>query len=136
MINVRLLNLLSEAKKYIIYQVLSRWSIFLLRILISYTISYLVDSYQENSLSNKQIIYSLFFTIISIFFIYHLEKISIISTAKASLNAKTILRKEVYSKLLKLGISYSQNIPTSNLVQLSVEGIDQLESFFGQYYQQ
>ena len=136
MINVRLLKLLSEARIYIIYTVLSNWFIFLLRILISYTVSYLVDSYQDNSLSPKQIKYSLCFTITSIFCIYHLEKISIMSAAKASLNAKTILRKEVYSKLLKLGISYSQNISTSSIVQLSVEGIDQLESFFGQYYPQ
>ena len=136
MINVRLLNLLSEAKKYIIYQVLSRWIIFILRILINYSISNLVDLYYQNSLSNKRIIGTLLFNIISIFFIYYLEKISIDSITKASLNAKTILRKEIYSKLLKLGISYSQYISTSNLVQLSVEGVDQLETFFGQYYPQ
>ena len=136
MINVRLLNLLSEAKKYIIFIVLSRWITFLLRIIMSYKISLLVDSYHENTLTNKQVKCSLLFTIISIICIYFLEKITIMSTAKASLGAKTILRKEVYSKLLKLGISYSQIISTSSIVQLSVEGIDQLESFFGQYYPQ
>ena len=136
MINIRLLNLLADAKKYIIYQVLSRWLIFLLRILISYSVSLLVDSYHENTLTTIQIKSSLIFTIVSIICIYFLEKISVMSTAKASLGAKTILRKEVYSKLLKLGISYSQTISTSNIVQLSVEGIDQLESFFGQYYPQ
>ena len=136
MINIRLLNLLSKAKKYIIYQVLSRWIIFLLRILINYSISNLADLYYQNSLSNKIITGTLLFNIISLFLIYYLEKISIDSTTKASLNAKTILRKEIYSKLLKLGISYSQYISTSNLVQLSVEGVDQLETFFGQYYPQ
>ena len=100
MINVRLLNLLSEAKKYIIYQVLSRWIIFLLRIIINYSISNLADLYYQNSLSNKIITGTLLFNIISLFFIYYLEKISIDSTTKASLNAKTILRKEIYSKLL------------------------------------
>ena len=136
MINVRLLNLLSEAKKFIIYQVLSRWFIFFLRILMTYSVSYLVDLYINKSLSKDHIMFSLIFTIVSIFCIYFLEKLYIESSARASLGAKTILRKEIYSKLLKLGISYSQNISTSNLVQLSVEGVDQLESFFGQYYPQ
>ena len=103
---------------------------------MTYSVSYLVDLYINKSLSKDHIMFSLIFTIVSIFCIYFLEKLYIESSARASLGAKTILRKEIYSKLLKLGISYSQNISTSNLVQLSVEGVDQLESFFGQYYPQ
>ena len=136
MINIRLLNLLSDAKKYIIYQVLSRWLILFFRIIITYIISLLVDSYMANSLTFFNIQISLLITIILIFFIYHLEKIYTDASSKSSLKAKTILRKKIYSKLLKLGISYSKHISTSNLVQLSVEGVDQLETCFGQYYPQ
>ena len=124
MINVRLLNLLSDAKKYIIYQVLSRWLILFFRIIITYIISLLVDSYMANSLTFFKIQISLLITIILIFFIYNLEKIYTDASSKSSLKAKTILRKKIYSKLLKLGISYPKYISTSNLVQLSVEGVD------------
>ena len=136
MINVRLLNLLSDAKKYIIYQILTRWFILFFRIIISYLISYLIDSYINNTLTFSQIKISLFFSLILIFFIYNLEKKYIEASSKSSLQAKKILRKKIYSKLLKLGISYSKYISTSNLVQLSVEGVDQLETCFGQYYPQ
>ena len=136
MINVRLLNLLSDAKKYIINQILTRWLILFFRIIISYIISRLVDSYIDNTITFKQIKISLSITILQILFIYYLEKKYIEASSKSSLKAKTILRKKIYSKLLKLGISYSKHISTSNLVQLSVEGVDQLETCFGQYYPQ
>ena len=136
MINVRLLNLLSDARKYILYQIITRWLIFVFRIIISYLASNLVDSYINNILTFTQIKISLFFSLLLIFFIYHLEKKYIDASSKSSLQAKKILRKKIYSKLLKLGISYSKHISTSNLVQLSVEGVDQLETCFGQYYPQ
>ena len=136
MIDGRLLNLLSDAKKYIVYQVLTKLLTLFFRIIITFMISTLVDSYIDDSLTNKQINISISLTLILLYLIYHLEKIYVISSAKASLSAKTILRKKIFTKLLKLGISYSKNISTSNLVQLSVEGVDQLETCFGQYYSQ
>ncbi|NMD38269.1 MAG: ABC transporter ATP-binding protein/permease, partial [Christensenellaceae bacterium] len=49
---------------------------------------------------------------------------------------KKTLRFKIYKKLLKLGASYSQQVNTSELVQVTVEGVDQLEIFFGQYLPQ
>ena len=136
MINVRLINLLRDAKKYVYYQVLSLWIILILRILMTFTASYLVDSFINNSLSKTKILSGLIFSISSLYITYMLEKLYMNATTKASLNVKTILRKKIYSKLIKLGISYNENIATSNLVQLSVEGVDQLETFYGQYFSQ
>ena len=136
MINVRLLDLLKDAKKYIYYQIFTQWIMHLLNILITYNISYLVDSYIKGTLSNRQIICSVIFTLVSLYCSYILEKLHVKATTKASLNVKRILRKKIYSKLIKLGISYNENIATSNLVQLSVEGVDQLEVCFGQYISQ
>jgi ATP-binding cassette subfamily B protein len=136
MINVRLLDLLKDAKKYIYYQIFTQWIMLLLNILITYNISYLVDSYIKGTLSNRQIICSVIFTFVSLYCSYLLEKLHVKATTKASLNVKSILRKKIYSKLIKLGISYNENFATSNLVQLSVEGVDQLEVCFGQYISQ
>ena len=136
MINARLLNLLSEAKKYMYYQVLSQWGILILRILMTFFASYLVDSYINDSLTKFKINIGFCFSLFSITISYFLNKLNVKATAKASLDVKKILRKKIYSKLLKLGISYNENLVTSNLIQLSVEGVDQLEVCFGQYYPQ
>ena len=134
MINVRLINLLKDAKKYVYYQVFSLWTILFLRILMTYTMSCLADSFIKGFLSKTKIFYGFLFSLFSLYCSYILEKFYVKTAAKVSLSVKSILRKKIYSKLLKLGISYNENISTSNLVQLSVEGVDQLEVCFGQYF--
>lgn len=49
---------------------------------------------------------------------------------------KKILREKIYRKLLKLGTSYSEQVKTSEVVQVAVEGADQLETYFGAYLPQ
>lgn len=54
----------------------------------------------------------------------------------ASRNVKKILRGKIYGKLLRLGPSYSQRVSTAEVIQITVEGVDQLETYFGQYLPQ
>lgn len=54
----------------------------------------------------------------------------------ASVEVKKTLREKIYEKLLILGVSYHQKISTSEVVQVSVEGIEQLEIYFGGYLPQ
>ena len=54
----------------------------------------------------------------------------------ASQDVKRTLRRRIYEKLLRLGPDYSQSVPTAEVVQLSVEGCEQLETYFGQYLPQ
>lgn len=49
---------------------------------------------------------------------------------------KKTLREKIYNKLLHLGASYSQQVSTSEVVQVAVEGVDQLETYFGSYLPQ
>ena len=55
---------------------------------------------------------------------------------KASVDVKRILREKIYEKLLRLGASYRENVSTSEVVQMSVEGVEQLETYFGRYLPQ
>lgn len=55
---------------------------------------------------------------------------------RAGCDVKNHLRQRIYEKLLELKNSYTQHIATSELVQLSVEGVDQLETYFGRYLPQ
>ena len=54
----------------------------------------------------------------------------------AAAAAKRTVRKQVYDKLVRLGPSYSERVATSEAVQVSVEGTEQLESYFGSYMPQ
>ena len=49
---------------------------------------------------------------------------------------KKTLREKIYGKLLRLGASYNQQVGTSEVVQVAVEGVDQLETYFGSYLPQ
>ena len=49
---------------------------------------------------------------------------------------KKTLRNKIYSKLLRLGSSYNSKVSTSEVVQMSVEGVDQLDIYFASYLPQ
>ena len=49
---------------------------------------------------------------------------------------KRTLRGLIYKKLLRLGTSYREQANTSEVVQVAVEGVDQLETYFGAYLPQ
>ncbi len=49
---------------------------------------------------------------------------------------KKTLRELIYKKLLRLGASYKEQVQTSEVVQVAVEGVDQLETYFGAYLPQ
>ncbi len=49
---------------------------------------------------------------------------------------KRTLRELIYRKLLGLGAGYRQSASTAEVVQVAVEGVDQLETYFGAYLPQ
>ncbi len=51
-------------------------------------------------------------------------------------SGKKTLREKIYEKLLRLGASYNEQVKTSEVVQVAVEGVDQLETYFGAYLPQ
>jgi ABC-type transport system involved in cytochrome bd biosynthesis fused ATPase/permease subunit len=55
---------------------------------------------------------------------------------RAGSRVKRGLRERIYRKLISLGPSYHRRISTAEAVQLSGEGVDQLEIYFGRYLAQ
>lgn len=55
---------------------------------------------------------------------------------KSSETVKTTLRNRIFSKLRRLGASYKERISSAEVVQLTGEGVDQLETYFGAYIPQ
>ena len=63
----------------------------------------------------------------------------IVSSRMSYLSSKEVkktLRQMIYQKLLRLGSSYNEQINTSEVVQVAVEGVEQLETYFGAYLPQ
>ncbi len=54
----------------------------------------------------------------------------------ASKPVKTLLRTKIYDKTLRLSGRYQKSISTAELLQLSVDGVEQLEIYFGSYLPQ
>ena len=54
----------------------------------------------------------------------------------SSKTVKKVLREKIYEKLLRLGASYNGQVKTSEVVQVAVEGVEQLETYFGSYLPQ
>lgn len=79
-------------------------------------------------------------SIILFFILLILRFISTYMTTKFSyISAKTIkkhLRNQIYQKLLYIGPNYLSYISTSKIVQLAIEGVDQLEIYFSSYLPQ
>ena len=54
----------------------------------------------------------------------------------SSKSVKKTLRRSIYEKLMRLGVSYQEKASSSEIVQVAVEGVDQLETYFGSYLPQ
>jgi ATP-binding cassette subfamily B protein len=54
----------------------------------------------------------------------------------ASSDVKRLVREKIYDKVLRLGPAYQESSTTAEVVQVAVEGVEQLESYFGRYLPQ
>ncbi len=54
----------------------------------------------------------------------------------ASADVRRVLRHRIMEKVLAIGPSYANSVPTAEVVQLAVEGTEQLETYFAQYLPQ
>ena len=136
MIKKRLIGLLKESKKYIVQNVLWQWLGLLAQIVAILAIGQLLNTAIFGSITGRQ----LFLTGMICVSVILLRMISDKKAAEASFLAssdvKRILREKIYEKLVRLGSSYKEQISTSEVVQLSVEGVKQLETYFGRYLPQ
>ncbi|MGN0404531.1 MAG: ABC transporter transmembrane domain-containing protein, partial [Bariatricus sp.] len=136
MIKKRLVGLLSQAKKYIVYTILWQWAALLSQVLAVFTIAELLESvvYREVTIA---IIWKTTIVLAAVVLIRFLcERMGARNSYLACVDVKRILREKIYEKLLKLGASYREQVSSSEVVQVSTEGVEQLETYFGKYLPQ
>ncbi|MBC5787154.1 ABC transporter ATP-binding protein/permease [Clostridium sp. NSJ-27] len=136
MINKRLIGTVSESKKYIAANVVLQWCSLLANISMIFAISQLLQKLLTQTLGATTIIATTAIILVSILIRFVCTTGAAKMSYFSSKSVKKILRQKIYQKLLKLGGSYTDKISTSEVVQMSVEGVDQLETYFGAYLPQ
>lgn len=134
MIKKRLIAELGDSKKYIAGNVAAQWVGMLSNAVMIFSLGSLLQKLVENKSAGVGVavtaaVISLIVRAVCSFL---QEKFSFL----ASKSVKKRLREMIFSKLLRLGSGYREKVSTSEVVQVSVEGIDQLETYFGQYLPQ
>ena len=135
MVNKRLLSLSKESQKYVYLTVLMNWISIICNIGIVLFVGNIIDKLHNNDLNFNTGVYVLYLgSLILIRFVcnYMSGRFSYYSSA----NVRTSIRESIYKKLLKLGVNYNDTISTSSIVQISVDGVEALEIYFGRYLPQ
>lgn len=136
MINKRLIGTVAESKKYIAGNVILQWCSLTANIALMLSISRMLAELFRGSASVQ------LFTVTGIVVILALAVRFFCSIGAAKMGyfsskaVKKSLREKIYQKLLRLGSSYNEQVKTSEVVQVAVEGVDQLETYFGAYLPQ
>lgn len=136
MIDKRLLKEMPSAKSYIIRQVFVQWIALLCNILIIINISSILQNVLYHTYNQQQLLFQFFSIVLMIGIRIWCNQKQAIYSYEASKDVKYHLRKRIFEKIFALKLNYRQHVSTSELVQLSVEGVDQLEIYFGRYLPQ
>ncbi len=136
MINKRLIGTIPEAKDKIVKNIIFQWLALVCNIIgigmIAKLLQQLINGTYESS--------SLFMTggivvamiVLRYIFVMIAGKYSYLSGSMV----KERLREMLYKKLLRLGAGYTKQVTTAEVTQLSAEGVEQLEIYFGKYLPQ
>lgn len=136
MINRRLIGTVRESKKYIVGNVISQWISLVANIGMMAAIAKMLQSLYEGSIEDRQLILTAIVAVAAVGVRFLCSVISSRFGYLSSKEVKKTLRQMIYKKLLRLGSSYKEQTNTSEVVQVAVEGVDQLETYFGAYLPQ
>ena len=140
MFHKKLLSEFKENKRLVAGMVFSQWVMLLANIFLMLNVAEFVqlcvtetnDVTEINEKAVRLILVLIVVILIRAAMTYWNSKLSF----RASTNVKHRLRTMIYDKLMKLGSSYHKEFQSSEIVQLSTEGVEQLEIYFGKYVPQ
>lgn len=136
MIDKRLIRTVIESKKYIAWNVIYQWISLVANITMMVSIADLLSRLFANTADRENFVC----TVIVVAAAVGIRYFCAVQSAKmgylSSKAVKKVLREKIYRKLLRLGSSYKEKAQTSEIVQISVEGVEQLETYFGAYLPQ
>ncbi len=136
MIDKRLVEMVPDSKKYIAGNVVLMWCSLVANIVMMSGIALLLQKLFFKTADSRDIV--LFAGLVAAVNVarYFLTTGAARMSYLSARAVKKTLREQIYQKLLKLGMSYREELKTSEIVQVAVEGVEQLETYFGAYLPQ
>lgn len=137
MIKTRLIGQVPSSKKYIALTVVAQWVKTVANIVMMFILSNLLALILDGKTFDFTSLLPYLCGILGVMIVrylcgYFASKISFY----ASSEVKKVLRQKMYQKLTRMGASYHEKVSTSEVLQVFVEGVDQLELYFGKYLPQ
>lgn len=137
MIKTRLIEQVPSSKKYIALTVLAQWLKTVANIVMIFILSNLLAQILDGKAFDFKRLLPYLGAIAAVMFVHYLCGYASSQTSFfASSEVKKVLRQKMYKKLTRMGASYSEKVSTSEVLQVFVEGVDQLELYFGKYLPQ
>ena len=136
MINKRLIQAVPESKQAVRDQVLLQWGSLIANLIILFTFAFLLEALWKNQLNALRLSCAAVLIFGSLVVRWFCTSAASRKSFEASRSVKQILRRQILEKLLRLGVSYREQTATAEIVQIAVEGVDQLETYFGAYLPQ
>ncbi|MBQ5986707.1 MAG: ABC transporter ATP-binding protein/permease [Clostridia bacterium] len=136
MFDKRLMKLCPESRKYILGNILLQWLELCLNTVMILLIATAVQRLYDKTWTLADLWLPLAAIAATVVLRFFTTKGATRMSYLASRTVKRVLREKIYRKLLRLGTTYREHVTTAALVQESVEGVDQLESYFGLYMPQ
>lgn len=136
MIKKRLLALMAESKTYIIQNIFWQWLGLLFSIITMGTAGWLFQTVWDGFISLSDCLPAAIVIFLCIGLRAYCSRRASAASANAGNDVKQELRQRLYEKLTRLGSSYHEKVPTAEAVQVAVEGVEQLEVYFGKYIPQ
>jgi len=136
MIDKRLIGEVSDSKKYIAGNVALQWCSLAANMVMMTGIAELLATLFTGQVDTGQIGCTAAAAAVSIVIRYICAAGASRMSFLSSRSVKRTLREKLYLKLLRLGSAYQEQVQTSEVVQVAVEGVEQLETYFGAYLPQ
>ncbi|MCW9732934.1 ABC transporter ATP-binding protein/permease [Avibacterium sp. 20-15] len=136
MIDKRLINTVSESKKWIAKAVLWNWVALVGGIISATVFALCLQWVWQEKLGITSAV--LFFVILILALILRVlaGKMAVNASYRASTQVKHQLRTLIYQKLVSMPLSQVNQQSTSSIIQVASEGVEQLEIYFGRYLPQ
>ena len=136
MFDKRLMQMCPESRKYIIGNIILQFLELCCNTAMILVIAFSVQNLYDKMWGVSDLVVPAAVIAATVILRFFTTKYATRMSYLASRTVKRVMRERIYSKLLRLGTSYREHVTTAELVQESVEGVDQLESYFGQYVPQ
>ncbi len=136
MINKRLIALVPTSMKHVRRKVYIQCISLVFSIFFVFALSDFLENIENRGLTQKNTLIFVLISLMAIAIRYIATVLSGKEGFKASVEIKNVLRDKIYEKMLAIGDDYKKHVSTAEVLQNSIDGVEQLEIYFSSYLPQ